>query len=124
MARFYRAPKKTEQIGPLQRRERSGKGKIFFLSISLIFATSLFTGLAYGKQSSAATVKVAGTVFVQDSAGNRFVLAAATVKLDGPAKFETETDENGNYVVAAVPPGTYTVESVSPGSGDSEDAKG
>ena len=115
MARFYQAPKKREEIGPLRRRGRSGKGKIFFLSLSLIFATSLFTGLAYGKQSNAATTKVAGTVFVQDSAGNRFVVAGATVKLDGPATFETETDENGNYVVAAVPPGTYTVESVSPG---------
>ena len=115
MARFYRAPKKRGEIGPPRWRGRSGKGEIFFLSLSLIFATSLFTGLAYGKQSNVATTKVAGTVFVQDSAGNRFVIGGATVKLDGPAKFATETDENGNYVVAAVPPGTYTVESVSPG---------
>ena len=115
MARFYRVAKKREAIGPVQWRGRSGKVKIFFLSLSLIFATSLFNGLAYGKQSDAATTKVAGTVFVQDSTGNRFVVAGATVKLDGPAKFETKTDENGNYVVAAVPPGTYTVESVSPG---------
>jgi hypothetical protein len=115
LRRFYQAPRKREEIGPLRRRGRSGKGKIFFLSLSLIFATSLFTASANGKQSNAATTKVAGTVFVQNSAGNRFVVAGAKVGLDGPAKFETETDENGNYVVAAVPPGTYTVESVSPG---------
>lgn len=36
-------------------------------------------------------------------------------KLNGPATFEAETDENGNYVVANVPPGTYTVEAASPG---------
>jgi hypothetical protein len=39
----------------------------------------------------------------------------AKVKLSGPAVFETETDENGNYVLAVVPPGIYTVEAVSPG---------
>ena len=81
----------------------------------LIFAVSLFTPLANGKQPNAVTAKVAGTVFVQDSEGNRIVVPGAKVKLDGPATFETETDENGNFVVAAVPPGTYTVEAVSPG---------
>jgi hypothetical protein len=115
LTRFFQAPRKRKEIGPLWRRGRSGKGKIFFSSLALIFATSLFARLAYGKQSDAATVTVVGTVFVQDSAGNRFVIAGATVKLDGPATFETETDQNGNYLVAAVPPGTYTVESVSPG---------
>jgi outer membrane receptor for ferrienterochelin and colicin len=115
LARFYQFPRKREEIGPVRRRRRCGTRKIFFSSLALVFATSLFTGLAYGQQSNPATTKVAGTVYVQDSAGNRFVVAGATVKLDGPAKFETETDENGNYVVAAVPRGTYTVESVSPG---------
>jgi hypothetical protein len=115
LARFNHAPRKTEDASPLRRRGRSCKGKIFFSSLSLIFATSLSTGLAYGQQSNAATTKVAGTVFVQDSAGNRSVVGGATVKFDGPAEFETETDENGNYFVATVPPGTYTVESVSPG---------
>jgi outer membrane receptor for ferrienterochelin and colicin len=115
LPRFYQAPRKREEIVPARRRRRSGNGKIFFLLLSLTFATSLFTGLAYGKQSNGATTKVAGTVFVQDSAGNRFVVAGATIKLDGPARFETETDENGNYLVAAVPPGTYTVDGVSPG---------
>jgi hypothetical protein len=115
LARFFQAPKKSKEIGSLRRRGRSGKGTIFLLSLSLISATSLFAGLAYGKQSNFVTTKVVGTVFVQDSAGNRFIVAGATVKLDGPAKFEIETDENGNYIFATVPPGTYTIESVSPG---------
>ena len=70
----------------------------------LIFTLALFTALAHGQQPNATTVKVAGTVFVQDSAGNRSVVAGSRVKLDGPVAFETETDENGNYVVAAVCP--------------------
>ena len=115
MARFYQVPGKRGELDPVRRKERWDNGKIFFLSLLLIFAASLFSGLAYGKQSNAATTKVAGTVFVQNSTGNRFVIAGATVKLDGPAAFETESDENGNYVFAVVPPGTYTVESVSPG---------
>ena len=115
MARFYHASRKGVEIGPLWRRVRSSKGKIFFSSLSLIFATSLFTGLGYGKQSNAAAVKVSGTVFVQDAAGNRLVVAGAKVKLDGPVACETETDENGNYVVAAVPSGVYTVDAVSAG---------
>ena len=80
--------------------------------LSLIFAAT-----AHGKQPNGATAKVSGTVFIQDSAGNQSVVPGAKVKLDGPATFETETDENGNYVVVAVPPGTYTVEAVSPGLG-------
>ena len=115
MARFYQVPGKRGELDPVRRKERWDNGNIFFLSLLLIFAASLFSGLAYGKQSNAATTKVAGTVFVQNSTGNRLVIAGATVKLDGPAAFETESDENGNYVFAVVPPGTYTVESVSPG---------
>jgi hypothetical protein len=115
VARFYQVPGKRGELDPVRRKERWDNGNIFFLSLLLIFAASLFSGLAYGKQSNAATTKVAGTVFVQNSTGNRFVIAGATVKLDGPAAFETESDENGNYVFAVVPPGTYTVESVSPG---------
>jgi hypothetical protein len=115
LARFYQAPGVREVIRAPLRRGRSGKGKILFFSLSLIFAPSFVTGTAYGQQSNAATTKVVGTVFVQDPAGNRSVVVGATVKLDGPATLETETDQNGNYLVAAVPSGTYTVEGVSPG---------
>lgn len=117
MARFGQAPRQEEEIDHLHRRWRvsSSAAKIFFFLLFLVFAVSLFSDLAQGKQPNATTAKVTGTVFVQDSAGNRSVVAGAKVKLDGPATFETETDENGNYVVAAVPPGTYTMEAVSPG---------
>jgi hypothetical protein len=42
-------------------------------------------------------------------------VSGATVRLDGPATLEAETDANGKYVVAAVPFGTYTVEVALPG---------
>jgi hypothetical protein len=67
------------------------------------------------RQLSTTTAKVEGTVFVRDSAGNQSFVSGATVRLDGPAIFETESDENGKYVIAAVPLGTYTVGAVSPG---------
>jgi hypothetical protein len=115
LARFNQPPQKAEEIDPLQRRGHSTSGKIFFSLLFLVFAVSLFTDLAHSKQTNATTAKVAGTVFVQDSAGNRSVVAGAKVKLDGPASFETETNENGNYLIASVPLGTYTFEAVSPG---------
>src|SRR5258708_2537188 len=115
LARFDQPPRKAEEIGPLPRGGHSTAGKIFFLQLFLVFAVSLFTDLAEGKQPNATTAKVAVTVFVKDCAGNRSVVAGAEVKLDGPATFETETDENGNYLIASVPLGTYTFEAVSPG---------
>ncbi len=117
LSRFDEVPQKAKEICPLhqEQRGRSTNGKILFLLLFLTLALAVFTALAHGQQPNVTTVKVAGTVFVQDSAGNRSLVAGAKVKLDGPAAFETETDENGNYVVAAVPPGTYTVEALSPG---------
>jgi hypothetical protein len=81
----------------------------------LLFAVCLFAIASWGKQVNTATAKVEGTVLVKDSAGNQSVVAGASVKLSGPATFETESDENGKYVIAAVPFGSYTVEAVSPG---------
>jgi len=117
LARFDQSHRKAEAAYPLHqkciRHSTNGKNPLFLLL--LIFAISLFAFPARGKQANAATGKIAGIVFVQDSGGNRSVVAGAKVKLNGPAAFETETDEKGNYVFAAVPPGTYTVEAVSPG---------
>ena len=61
------------------------------------------------------SVRIEGTVFVQDSKGNRSSVAGATVKLDGPAALETETDEKGEYVFADVALGTYEVTASAPG---------
>jgi hypothetical protein len=84
----------------------------------LIFTLILICCLASavrGNQPNNASAKLEGTVFVRDSEGNPSLVAGATVKLSGPAAFETESDANGNFVIAALPPGTYSVEAASPG---------
>src|ERR1700739_3349368 len=96
-------------------RGRATTGRIVFLMLFLPLAVCLFAIASWGKQVNAITVKVEGTVFVKDSAGNQSVVAGATVEMSGPDTFETESDENGKYVIAAVPLGSYTVEAVSPG---------
>lgn len=101
------------------RSERSGRSvrrKIAFV-LYVIPAVCLFAPFARGKQQGDITSQVVGTVFIQDASGNRSIVPGAKVKLNGPAAFETETDANGNYVLAAVPTGIYTVEAVSPGLG-------
>src|SRR5215469_16330507 len=115
LARFDQLPWKAEEFGPLAQRESSAGDKIFRFLLVLAFALSSFTDLAHGTQSNPATAKVAGTVFVQDDAGNRSIVPRAKVKLDGPTAFETETDESGRYLIASVPPGIYAVEAISPG---------
>lgn len=117
LASLDQAPQKAKYIRPLhrKRRGRTAAGNIVFLLFFLLVAICLFAAFAHGQEPGAATSKVVGKVFVQDAAGNRSVVAGAKVKLNGLATFETETDENGNYVFTAVPPGTYTVEAASPG---------
>lgn len=108
---------KAEEIRIRHRigRGRSATGRIVFLLFYLLFVICLFTCAARGNQANTASAKVEGSVFVRDSAGNQSFVAGAIVKFSGPAAFETESDENGNYVIAAVPLGTYTVEAVFPG---------
>jgi outer membrane receptor for ferrienterochelin and colicin len=110
-------PQKAEEIRIRNRNGigRSVTGRIVFLLFYLLFVICLFTAAARGNQANTASAKVDGSVFVRDSAGNQSFVAGAIVKFSGPATFETESDENGNYVIAAVPLGTYTVEAVSPG---------
>jgi hypothetical protein len=93
-------------------RRHSATGRAVIPLLFLAFVICLFASLARGSQPDAATAKVEGTVFVLSSAGNKSFVAGASVKFDGPATFETESDENGKYVIAAVPFGTYTVEVV------------
>lgn len=81
----------------------------------LLFVICLFAWTVRGNESRPAKAKVEGAVFVRDSEGKQSFVAGAKVKLNGPVDLETETDGNGDYVFAAVPLGTYTVEAVFPG---------
>jgi hypothetical protein len=96
-----------------QHQNRSGH-RILGALVFVLFL-NCFVHTAWAAQVSAVSARVEGTVFVRDSAGNQSLVAGATVKFRGPASFETETDENGKYVIAAVPFGTYTVDVVFPG---------
>jgi outer membrane receptor for ferrienterochelin and colicin len=83
---------------------------IFFLFVACCFVPGTLRS-----QANTPSAKIEGTVFVRDSAGNQSFVSGATVRLDGPATLEAETDANGKYVVAGVLFGTYTVEVVLPG---------
>jgi hypothetical protein len=83
--------------------------------VYLLFAICSFAYAARANQDNIASVKLEGSVFVRDSAGNESFVAGAKVKMSGPVDLEAETDGNGNYVFATVPLGTYTIEAVSPG---------
>ena len=80
-----------------------------------LFAMYLLAFAAQAKQGTISRATVKGTVFLRDSAGTESPVAAARVTLEGPATFQAETDPNGEYRIAAVPFGTYTVQVVFPG---------
>ncbi len=96
-------------------RRHSATGRAAILLPFLAFVICLFALASWGKQPNTGSAKVEGTVFVQDAAGNQSFVAGASVKFSGPATFETESDENGKYVIAAAPFGTYSVEAIFPG---------
>src|SRR5229473_4214009 len=117
LTRRAQMPRKPEEIRIRHRNGtgRSTTGRIVFLLLFLLFAICLFAIGSWGKQLNTTIAKVEGTVFIQDSAGDQSFVAGASVKFSGPVTFETESDENGKYVIAAVPFGTYAVEAVSQG---------
>jgi hypothetical protein len=96
-------------------KSRSTTRSVLFLPVYLLFSICLFAPIAHGMQLGTRSIRIEGTVFVQDSQGNRSSVAGATVKLDGPAALETETDEKGKYVFADVALGTYEVTASAPG---------
>ena len=96
-------------------RRDSSKRAILFFFIFLLLAVCLFASVSRGAQPNRPLAKVTGTVFVEDSTGDRSPVAGAKVTLSGPAVIESETDEDGSFSIASVPPGTYRVEAVAPG---------
>lgn len=105
------APRNAEEIRIRHRR----KGCYAAANIVYrVLALYLFAFAAQAKQATTPSATFHGTVFVQDSTGNRTPVAGR-VTLEGPATLHVKTDRNGEYRIAAVPFGTYTVEAVSPG---------
>ena len=109
--------RKAEET-PIRLRKGKGPsttGRVAFLLLFAFLAICPFQLASWGKQPDTGGAKVEGTVFVQDAAGNQSFVAGASVKFSGPVTFETESDENGRYVLAAVPSGSYLVEAIFPG---------
>ena len=80
-----------------------------------LFLIGWFASVTFGGQANTVTAKLEGTVVLRDSAGKPSFVSGAKLKLSGPAILETETDMNGEFIIAALPFGTYTVEADSPG---------
>jgi Carboxypeptidase regulatory-like domain len=96
-------------------RRDCSKHAILFLFIFLLLAVCLFASVSRGAQPNRPLARVIGNVFVEDSAGGRSPVAGAKVTLSGPAVIESQTDEDGSFSIASVPPGDYQVEAVAPG---------
>jgi hypothetical protein len=92
-------------------RQLYGVGKIIFS----LFLICCFASVAVARHANAITGQLEGTVALRDSAGKLSFVSGAKLKLSGAVTFETETDANGEFVIAAIPPGTYTLEADSPG---------
>jgi hypothetical protein len=117
LTRETQIPPEAEEIRIPHRKARrhSATGRAVILLLFLLFAICQFAQASWAKQPNADSARVEGTVFVRDSAGNQSFVAGASVRFSGPATFETESDENGKYVIPAAPLGTYTVEVAFPG---------
>jgi len=74
-----------------------------------------FGSAATSRQSNPENATVRGTVFIRDAAGKRTVVPGAKVRLEGSTSAEAQTDEYGEYVLRAVPYGTYVIEGTSAG---------
>jgi hypothetical protein len=68
-----------------------------------LFVTCCFVPGTLASQANTPRAKIVGTVFLRDSAVSQSFVSGATVRIDGPATLEAETDANGKYVVAGVP---------------------
>jgi Carboxypeptidase regulatory-like domain len=107
------APGKAQK---LRIRRRCGIARLRAANIAYpLFAMYLLAFAAQAKQGTISPATVEGTVFLRDSSGNESPVAAARVTLEGRTTLQTETDPNGEYRIASVPFGTYTVQVVFPG---------
>src|SRR5271168_2222641 len=77
-------------------------------AIFLMFAVLQLSQCAVARDNGKATGSIEGAVFVEDQ-GHQSYAAGARVLASGPVKIEAETNADGKYVFAALPPGTYTV---------------
>ncbi len=79
-----------------------------FVAIGLL-ATCSFA------QTPEATGTIQGVLFTLDPSGERSVVPAAKVSLDGPTHVERKSDGEGKFTFNAVPTGSYKISAQAPG---------
>jgi TonB dependent receptor/Carboxypeptidase regulatory-like domain len=75
---------------------------------------ALLASPCLSKSGPEAAGTVRGTVFTSDPDGGHSVLPYATVRLEGPATRETQSDKQGAYIFESVTPGPYVVTATAP----------
>ena len=83
-------------------------------SIAFLLGLLLGTGaLAQTKEPTAGAIQ--GLVFTIDPDGGRSVVPGTKILLDGSSHFEEESDAQGQFAFASVPPGNYALTANAPG---------
>jgi hypothetical protein len=118
-----KSPSTSVEIAPPRLANAACIRKITFLLIFQFAAVLQFAPILRGAQGSRSLARVTGTVFLEDAAYGRSVVASAKVTLGGPAAFETETDEDGNFSLTEVPSGNYKVQARAPGLSISQNVR-
>jgi hypothetical protein len=83
--------------------------------LTLGFAFGLLAHFALGQTPGSATGTIQGVVFTADAGGERSVLPAAKISLDGATHVETESNNEGKFVFSTIPAGSYTITAQAPG---------
>jgi len=79
------------------------------------FAFGLLVHFALGQTPGSATGTIQGVVFTADAGGERSVLPAAKISLDGATHVETQSNNEGKFVFSTIPAGSYTITAQAPG---------
>ena len=82
--------------------------------ILIALAIVLLTACSSAQTPDATNGTVRGDVYTVDAAGEHAVVPAAKISLDGPTHAEAQSDNEGRFVIGAVPPGSYTISAEAP----------
>lgn len=80
-----------------------------------IIVIALLVSCAFGKSARQTTGTIQGVVFTLDAQGNRSVIPAASISLDGPKHMVTKSEGEGLFAFSAVPVGNYKITASAPG---------
>ena len=81
----------------------------------ITMAIALVGSCAFGQNTRQATGTIQGVVFTLDSQGERSVIPAARVVLDGPRHMETKSEGDGLFAFNTLPTGSYKISALAPG---------